>query len=133
MKIEHLGLMMKDPPAAAEWYCRHLGFTLARKIDGSPHTQFLRQSDGSSLLEIYNNPKAPLPDYAAIDPLVLHLAFTVDDVEDERGRLIEAGAKPEGGIDVTDSGDRICMLRDPWGFCLQLVKRAEPMLAPSAD
>lgn len=133
MKIEHMAFMMKDPPAAADWYCRHLGFSVVRQVEGSPYARFLRQRDGSGLIEIYNNPKAPLPDYAAIDPLVLHLAFVVDDVEGERSRLIEAGAKQEGEVDVTPDGDLVCFVRDPWGFCLQLVKRKSPLLSAAAD
>jgi hypothetical protein len=30
---------------------------------------------------------------------------------------------------VADNGDELAMLRDPWGFAIQLVKRHTPMLS----
>ncbi len=42
--------------------------------------------------------------------------------------LADAGATADGDIAVTPAGDRLAMLRDPWGFCAQLVERADPML-----
>ena len=63
-----------------------------------------------------------------IDPLILHLAVAVDEVAAERDRLIAAGAVPEGEIVITDDGDELAMLRDPWGFPLQLANRRQPMI-----
>lgn len=128
MHIEHVGYMVQDPPAAAQWYCRHLGFRIARKMNESPWTHFLVDGSGRVMLEIYNNPKAKVPDYAATDPLVLHVAFTVEDVAAERTRLLAAGATADGEITVIPCGDQLAMLRDPWGLSIQLAKRAEPMV-----
>ncbi len=128
MKIEHLAYITKEPPAVAAWYVRHLGFTVKRKLDRSPDTHFLADGSGRVMLEIYNNPKATIPDYAAMNPLVLHLAFSAEDVPAERKRLIAAGATPVGDAQITSDGDTVAMLRDPWGFPLQLVRRAEPMV-----
>ncbi|NUQ66583.1 MAG: VOC family protein [Pirellulales bacterium] len=128
MHIEHIGYMVSDPPAVAEWYIEHLGFRVRRKLDASPHTRFLADASGRVMIEIYNNPRATVPDYATLDPLVLHLAFTVDDVDAARQRLIEAGATPLGQPETIDTGDRLAMLRDPWGFPIQLCRRAEPMV-----
>jgi len=80
------------------------------------------------MLEFYNNPKAEVPDYRQIHPLVLHLAFTAADVAAARARLLAAGATPEGDIAVTSGGDEIAMLRDPWGLPLQLLRRRTPMI-----
>lgn len=128
MHIEHVGYMVQDPPAAAQWYCRHLGFRIARKTNESPWTHFLVDGSGRVMLEIYNNPKAQVPDYAATDPLVLHVAFTVEDVAAARTRLLAAGATADGDITVIPCGDQLAMLRDPWGLPIQLAKRAEPMV-----
>jgi uncharacterized glyoxalase superfamily protein PhnB len=62
-----------------------------------------------------------------MDPLVLHLAFAVEDVGGARARLLAAGASPVGEVAVTPEGDQMAMLRDPWGFPIQVVKRARPM------
>lgn len=128
MRIEHLAYMTQDPPAVAEWYVEHLGFTIKRQMDESPFAYFLADGSGKVMLEIYNNPAATVPDYAAMDPLVLHLAFVSADVEADRDRLIAAGATAEGDLLRADNGDVLAMLRDPWGFAIQLAKRGEPMV-----
>jgi len=92
------------------------------------NARFLADSSGTVMMEIYNNPKAKVPDYASMDPLVLHLAFSADDVAGARKKLIEAGASPYGETTVTDDGDVIAIVRDPWGFPVQLARRAAPMI-----
>lgn len=127
MHLEHIGYMVSDPVAVARWYCDHLSFRVARQMSKSPWTHFLVDGSGRMMLEIYNNPKAQVPDYAALDPLVLHLAFAVDDVQQVRGCLLAAGAKAEGEVTMTAAGDQLAMLRDPWGFAIQLAKRSQAM------
>jgi len=80
------------------------------------------------MVEVYRNPTVAVPDYASIDPLILHLAFSSDDVAADVARLVEAGAVPTEQPRPTDTGDVVAMLRDPWGFAIQLVRRAEPMV-----
>jgi glyoxylase I family protein len=127
MKLEHVALQVADPAAVADWYVRHLGMRVVRTGDAPGHARFLADSAGASVLEIYAGPE-PVPDYAAMDPLRLHVAFAPDDVEAERERLLAAGARAVGEIVVTPSGDRFAMLRDPWGLALQLACRATPLL-----
>ena len=80
------------------------------------------------MLEIYRNPKVQAPDYATLDPLLLHLAFLSNEPGADRDRLVAAGAKVVDNLTMTEAGDEIVMLRDPWGLALQLIKRAKPML-----
>jgi len=127
MKIEHVAYPMPDPMAAAPWYAEHLGFRVARAIDRSPYTHFLLDPDTGAMIEIYNNPAVAVPDYASMDPLLLHLAFAVDDVAAVRRALLAAGATSVGEITVTPDGDELAMLRDPWGFAIQLARRGTPM------
>ena len=119
------GYTVEDPVAAARWYVEHLGCTIVRQHGEPAHARFIADSDGTTVLEIYRNPKVDPPDYRSMDPLLLHLAFKTEDVEGDRERLIEAGAEPEGEIVTTEDGDELAMLRDPWGFPLQLAKRGE--------
>ena len=42
--------------------------------------------------------------------------------------LLKAGAKLTDDVQTTPNGDRLVMLRDPWGIAVQLVHRATPML-----
>ena len=128
MRIEHVAYQMPDPIAAAKWYAQHLGFRITRSMNEPPYAHFLTDASGSVMIEIYNNPAAPMLDYTQTDPLVLHLAFIAADVAAQRQQLIDAGATPVGDITVTPTGDEVAMLRDPWGFAIQLAKRSTPML-----
>ena len=128
MRIEHVAFNVAEPVAAARWYIENLGMKAVRTVGAPTFTHFLVDASGQSMIEIYNNPKARVPDYAKIDPLVLHLAFAVDNVRETRTRLLKAGATAEGDVTVAGNGDGLAMLRDPWGFAVQLVKRSQPML-----
>ena len=130
MKIEHIGYMVQDPIQVAAWYCQNLGFRVARGMQTSPFTHFLVDASGNGMLEIYNNPAAPVPDYASMDPLVLHIAFEInqESIESARDRLLTAGASLYSDLGVTPAGDQLVMLRDPWGMALQLANRKIPMV-----
>lgn len=127
MNVEHLALQVTDPVGMAQWYVLNLGMRIVRRDGRPPYGHFLADGSGRVVLEIYNNPKAPVPDYFSTDPLIVHLAFTTDNIEGVRSRLVEAGAKDEGELQLTDLGDEVLMLRDPWGLPVQLVKRSKPM------
>ena len=126
--IEHIGYQVPDPVAAAQWYVENLGLGIARSFGAPAFAQFLADSSGHVMIEIYNNPAAPMPDYRSMSPLVLHLALECQDVEGVRARLLAAGATAEGDVVRAPNGDMLAMLRDPWGFPIQLARRAVPML-----
>ena len=128
MKIEHVALQVSDPAAVADWYVRHLGCTIARSGPEPISVRFLKDGSGLSMIELYRNPRAAVPDYRAMDPILLHLAFVSDDVAADRDRLLAAGATLDEDVLTTPAGDQLLMLRDPWGLALQLVRRAEPMI-----
>ncbi len=127
MKIEHAAWDIENPVAAADWYVEHLQMKVVRSGAPPACARFLADATGRVLLEIYNNPKVSPPDYRSIDPLITHLAFAVEDVAAERERLLAAGATAVGEVATLDNGDVMCLLRDPWGFPLQLLKRRQPM------
>ena len=83
---------------------------------------------GHTLLEIYRSPSEPVPDYASMNPMVLHLAFVSEDVDADRARLLNAGCTSCGEPSKGPNGDAFAMLRDPWGLPLQLVKRSKPLV-----
>lgn len=128
MKIEHFALNVANPAAMAGWYCKNLGFVIARKLEAAPFTHFLRDPATGVMLEVYNNPPDQVPDYAATDPLQLHIAFASDDLEAERDALLAAGATPVSDQTLAD-GTRLAMLRDPWGLSIQLCQRAPGFFA----
>jgi glyoxylase I family protein len=129
MKFEHFALNVPDAPAQAAWYVKNLGFTIARKRDDAPFTHFLADETGRTVIELYTNPKAAIPDYASQHPLSFHLAVVAPDAKAERTRLEQAGAtlfleepQPDGSM--------LIMLRDPWNVALQLCQRTKPFPMP---
>jgi glyoxylase I family protein len=128
MKIEHVALQVSDPAAMADWYTRHLGCAVARSGGEPSHVRFLRDDSGLAMIEIYRNPQVAVPDYASMNPQLVHLAFVSANVASDRDRLIAAGATLADDVVTTPAGDELAMLRDPWGVPLQLVKRKSPML-----
>ena len=113
----------------AKWYCQNLGMKVVREGPAPANARFLSDADGNMMLEIYHNPPDAVPDYASMNPLVLHIAFMVDDVKSLRQKLVAAGATVHEDVYATDRGDQIVMLRDPWGVPIQFLKRAKPMLS----
>ena len=128
IRLEHVAINVEDPVSMAKWYCQNLGMKVVRKGPPPVNMHFISDAGGNMMLEIYHNPPDAVPDYTSMNPLLLHIAFMVDDVKGIREKLITAGATPVGDVSITSSGDEIAMLRDPWGVAIQFVKRAEPML-----
>lgn len=128
MKIEHVAFNVKDPLAMGRWYVEHLGLTVKRRTVEPPYAHFLADDSGTVMVEIYCNPDAPIPDYHSMNPLALHLALVSKDIAADIQRLKNAGATLVGEIDSRPTGDQLAMLRDPWGFAIQLVKRKLPMI-----
>ena len=128
MNIEHVGYQVADAVATSKWYCEHLGFTVKRSSDGLSNTHFLADGSGQVMIEIYNNPTLDVPDYASMNPLLFHLAFSCEDIEEREAALLAAGATVAEPLKVTSAGDKLLMLRDPWGMAIQLCKREKSMV-----
>jgi catechol 2,3-dioxygenase-like lactoylglutathione lyase family enzyme len=126
MNFEHIAFNVADPVAVADWYVRHLGLRVVRHVAESHQVHFIAD-EASTVLEIYNNPPDQVPDYHSMDPLLFHLAFASSDPEADAARLVAAGATFATEV-RPDAGTLIITLRDPWGLCFQLCKRARPLL-----
>lgn len=126
MDFEHFALNVPDARAAADWYVQHLGFSVVRAVEGPPHTRFLADGTGRTVLEIYSNPAAAIPDYAKQHWLVVHFAVVSTDAAADRARLEKAGATL-ATIDKLPDGSQVITMRDPWGVCVQLCQRAQPL------
>ncbi len=133
MNIEHIALNVNDPIRHADWYVTHLGMRVLRCVGEPPYTRFLADESGRVVLELYGYRRAPVPDYGAFDPLVLHIAFSTTDVAGARDRLLAARATPAGDINRTPAGDEMVFVRDPWGVAVQLVKRARPLIGEAGS
>lgn len=125
MKFEHFALNVPDARAISRWYVEHLGLAVARRREDPPYTHFLADDTGRVIVELYTNPQAPVPDYAAQPPLVFHFALVAADARAECQRLSAAGAKLFLEEPQPD-GSMLIMMRDPWGVPIQLCQRAKP-------
>jgi glyoxylase I family protein len=123
VRLEHVAINVKEPIQMAQWYCENLGMTIKRHGEPPISMHFLAAAGDSTMIEIYCNPPDAVPDYAAMDPLLFHIAFTANDIKAIQDALIAAGATLESH-QVAPNGDELLMLRDPWGVALQFVKRA---------
>jgi catechol 2,3-dioxygenase-like lactoylglutathione lyase family enzyme len=132
VKIEHVALQVADPVALSKWYVEHLGLTVKRAQTQAPFGHFLADDGDAVMLEFYGFPHIAVPDYGRMEPMLLHLAFQVDDVAATRSRLMRAGAAAVGEIQSNDAGDEVAMLRDPWGIAVQLVTRRDRMIGGRA-
>jgi lactoylglutathione lyase len=55
-----------------------------------------------------------------------HIAVTVDDLDQVLPRLAEQGIEPEKPpYTVRDGGSRLCFVRDPDGYRIELIERGE--------
>ncbi|MGM0506990.1 MAG: VOC family protein [Bacteroidota bacterium] len=127
MKMEHVALNVSEPVKMAHWYRDHMGLNIVKQSNEAPWMTFMADDSGQIMIEIYSNPSDQVPDYAAMDPLILHLAWISDDPDSDRTRLEKAGATTVSSDHLAD-GSHLVMMRDPWGVSLQLCKRATPML-----
>ncbi len=125
MRLEHFAIDIADPAAFKAWWSANLGLRVSPANDA-----FLVDDSGTFVIEVYRTDKTPsAPDYRAIDPMTLHIAFLSDDVDADVARLVAAGA--EQVELVHKPGFDMAILRDPQGVSIQLVKRAAAVAMPA--
>ena len=87
MKLEHVAINVTDPAQLAQWLVDNLGMRIVVASKESPYMHFVADEEGS-MIELYNNPAAPVPDYSEINPFNLHFAYASNDIETDRARLV---------------------------------------------
>ena len=127
MKLEHIAINVPDPAGTARWLVESLGLRIVVHNTTSPFMHFVADESGT-MIELYNNPAAAMPDYANLNSFNLHFAFASADIEADRARLIAAGATMVAESTITPAGDKLVFLRDPWNVPLQLVQRVKPLV-----
>ena len=126
MELIHTCYRITDPERSVPFY-EALGFEERRRlpIRDEAIDIFMRlPGDGDRLELTYN---------FGVDSYELgtgygHIALTVDDIDETLARLREQGIEPEREpYRVREGGSRICFVRDPDGYRLELIeKRREP-------
>jgi uncharacterized glyoxalase superfamily protein PhnB len=119
---------VEDPVAVANWYCVNLNMKIQRQSEPPFNTRFVSDESENMMCEFYHNADVPVPDYFHMNPGSVHIAFEVDNIFSLFEKLKHAGANVVKEPEQMSAGDTICMLRDPWGIPLQLVKRQQAML-----
>lgn len=128
MKIEHFAFQVEETLAVTNWYCKNFGFTVKRGGDNPFPVRFLADETGQVMIEIYSNPSVETPNYKAMDPLLLHMAFVCKEIPATISKLVSDGASVVSGPDTSPNGDQLAMLRDPWGLAIQLCHRSTAMV-----
>jgi len=127
LKIEHIAFNVPDASEVAKWYVEHPGLSIIRHVGGVNQIHFLADDQDRTTIEIYTNHDSEIPNYHELDPFILHIAFTVEDMDAEKQRLLDAGATIAGELQNLPNGDQLLFMRDPWGIPLQLAKRSQSL------
>ncbi|SEL58813.1 Glyoxalase-like domain-containing protein [Maribacter orientalis] len=123
MTFEHFALNVIDINGVVNWYCTHLGLTIANQQRESPYMTFLADSTDRVVIEFYKREDELAEDFSNRHPLTFHIAFVSENAEEDKQRLLNAGASYFEEI-LKEDGSHLVMLRDPWGMPLQLCQRA---------
>jgi hypothetical protein len=123
MKIEHIGLCVEAPISMGNWYRDHLGFKLLRQAgDDNDGVSFVA-GDNGTVIELCKIPEGLPLEPRLWTPLQLHLAVECELPSAEAERLVSAGAALVGESPRNSYPGEKILVRDPWGFVLQLVNR----------
>jgi glyoxylase I family protein len=128
LRFEHIAHNVIDARKAAKWYIDNYGLIPFHQAGPPNYGVFLADSAKNMMMEIYQNDQVPVIKFSDVDFFSLHLASMSSDLAATKDKLVKAGATVAQDINKTPAGDEILVLRDPWGFPLQFVKRADPML-----
>ena len=112
-----------------KWYQDHLGFKIVHcagnDVDG---VSFLTDDEGKTILELGRLPEGPPLDGQSLLPLQLHIAVECEDPNTEAERLLHAGAEFLGESPRNKYKGEKLLIRDPWGFTIQLVNRKDKLI-----
>ncbi len=99
-ELQHIGIYMTDPAAAADWYVKNMGFQIIGDFTiaaNSVRAVFIRSQALGVTYELVGQPKGtPLYDELRKNSSVDHIAYTVEDVD-----AAFAQAKAEN-LDITE-------------------------------
>jgi lactoylglutathione lyase len=126
MAFIHTCYRITDPERSVAFY-EALGFEKRRElpIREEAVNYFLGiPGDNGPELELTHNFETPADGYD-VGTGYGHIALTVDDLEATLSALAEKGIEPERPpYTVREGGSRICFVRDPDGYRIELIERA---------
>lgn len=132
--LEHIGILVEDPLAMAEWYRRVLGFRVHLAVqEEDKAVTFLSDQGGRVMLELGKLPGLVPTGEQLSHPLQFHIALFSTDLEVDRQQLMANGARFIEECPVKRPGERLLLFKDPWGHSLQLVTRTEQIQKNTPD
>jgi lactoylglutathione lyase len=129
----HTCIRVRDIDAATDFYGR-LGFEHRGRLNfESAYNVYMGLPNDGDVLELTVNVGRDEP--YDLGEGYNHMAIVVDDLDGLLARLAEAGIEPEKpqGIEperppysVSEGGSRLCFVRDPDGYRIELIDHAFP-------
>ena len=124
--IEHIGITVTEPVKMANWYKDVLGFNIKLSPPNDEAEEvaaFITDKNDKVMLEFGKIPGiSPLSDQIN-NHLQLHIAIESDNPDEDVKYLTENGAEFIEKCPIKVPGLSLIVLNDPWGNCIQLVKR----------
>ncbi len=128
-RFEHIAFNVSDAVKVAQWYCENLGMKIIRAGGAPTFTTFIADSGEHMMLELFSNTNFPVYEPNKIHYMSIHLAFATPNIEKTQSELVASGATVAESLRTTAAGDKVLMMRDPWGLAIQFVQRVNPMLS----
>ena len=123
----HTMVRITDPERSRNFY-EALGFRFTRDLDIVRNGEleatnyFFSLGDDQNVLELTYNHDGRTYD---VGTGYGHIAIGVDDLDGTLGRLKEQGIEPEREpYRVREGGSRLCFVRDPDGYRIELIERS---------
>ena len=118
LRLNHIGIAVKDFQESLNFYTKVMGFRLAYALpspDGKPTTTFL-QISGDTFLEV-------APASANLPVGITHIGILTDDANGTVSQLRQAGATMADARSGGGTGSRLSNLMDPNGIRLEIVEQ----------
>lgn len=125
MKIEHIGITVKNPFEMAEWYVKNLGFEIKRQNGTADNGMVFISDKNGTIIEIIKAPGLKSTCDLLESSTQLHIAFKSDNPYEDSKKLQKCGAEFVGECPVKVGADILLMMKDPWGNTIQLAKRGK--------
>ena len=127
MRYAHTCYRVHDVERSVDFYTNGLGFVEQRRVP-------IREEAINVFLTPSGSPDLPLEltyNFGRTEPYEIgtgygHIALTVDDLDGTLATLAGKGITPERPpYTIRDGGTRICFVRDPDGYRIELIEAGE--------
>lgn len=126
--IEHIAFNVNDSREKSKWYVNNLNMKVIREGGAPSFGIFVSDSNEKVMFEFYQHSNSPIIDFNKIFHGSLHVAFTVNNIDLLKKKLVADKAILVNDIYQTQLGDSILNMRDLHGLPLQFAKRINPMI-----